>query len=176
MSGRVPTCPSVYLRGVFLAGAAATLGPKGDQRGELSGRRDKVREVSHSKEVGLWIHCFSAPIPELNEAVAKSPMGIAEKLESCCQIRGRGLSWDGRLWQPKMRSHYRIGGAKDSSVSQDHPGRTLWSSGSELDALGGGGPGTSPILGTSHNSVFPSLPPQDLCEVGHPLSAIPPIW
>lgn len=76
---------------------------------------------------------------------------------------------------PQLRADSALECAQppEASVSQDHPGRTLWSSGSELDTLGGGGPGTCPALGSSHISVFPSLPPQDLREVGHPLSAVP---
>lgn len=52
---------------------------------------------------------------------------------------------------------------KLTQVTQEEPCGLL---GSELATLGGGGLGTSTALVSSHISVFPSLPPQDLCEVG----------
>lgn len=56
------------------------------------------------------------------------------------------------LWRPQF-----------PQVTQEEPCGLL---GSELATLGGGGLGTSTALVSSHISVFPSLPLQDLCEVG----------
>lgn len=55
------------------------------------------------------------------------------------------------------------GGPGFLRVTQEEPCGLL---GSELATLGGGGLGTSTALVSSHISVFPSLPLQDLCEVG----------
>lgn len=94
-------------------------------------------------------------------------------LEQGHQAFGGQQVWEDRtLWQSK----------KDPPQIQANPGHTLslWRPqfpqvtqeepcglpGSELATLGGGGLGTSTALVSSHISVFPSLPLQDLCEVG----------
>lgn len=129
-------------------------------------------------------------------AVTKISMGMVGKSESCHQIRGKGLGWHGSQrgeaitnlgiqgWdseglgqgqhtEEKRPTRSKLGadpGHKLSllkpqfpKIAQEEPCGLL---GSELDALGRGGLGSSTALSSSHISVFPSLPPQDLCEVG----------
>lgn len=94
-------------------------------------------------------------------------------LEQGHQAFGGQQVWEDRtLWQSKKDppgfkltqvTHSASGGPSFLRVTQEEPCGLL---GSELATLGGGGLGTSTALVSSHISVFPSLPLQDLCEVG----------